>query len=144
VNCPRCGDDNHYSDRFCSTCGLDLATYRNLWPQPPLSDSGGTLETAPAQTPAGYVPPATQAPVADPPDLPSYLGWAAALVALCWPAFWAGIPALVYAGRVESHLASGDISAARQASEKARNWCWVTFLAGLLLWAVALAVLALV
>ena len=74
--------------------------------------------------------------------MPSYLGWAAALLALCWPAFWAAIPALVHAGRVEARLEAGDLAGAREASEKARTWCWVTFLAGLVLWAVFLALLA--
>ena len=70
--------------------------------------------------------------------VPTYLGWAAALLALCWPAWPAGIVALVYANRAEARLAEGDRAGAKQSSNKARTWCWITVGAGLVLWVVAL------
>jgi hypothetical protein len=153
ADCPRCGDPIDEDDSFCSACGLDLATYHNLWPEPaaqvatPLVAASPMSSSDPAPLPSHVSPPGAQ-PWGAPddqtaaPDVPSYLGWAAILVTLCWPAFWAGIPALAYAGRVETRLASGDLTGAQEASAKARTWCWVTFWAGLVLWAVALTLVA--
>lgn len=153
MRCPRCGDITDDSDRFCSSCGQDLVTYRNLWPQTPARTSG-PLTPPPAGTPHPQQaeperaeplqtealqaePPQTEA-ATEAPNVPTYLGWAAALTTLCWPALWAGIPALVHASRVESRLAAGDLEGARESSQRARTWCWVTFWAGLVLWAVIL------
>ena len=52
---------------------------------------------------------------------PTYLGWAAALVTLCWPAFWAGIPAVVHAGRAESLLAAGDLAGAQRGGDEGQD-----------------------
>lgn len=57
---------------------------------------------------------------------------------LCWPAFWAAIPAVKHASRAETQLAGGDVEGARESSQKAQTWCWVTFWAGLVLWALIL------
>jgi hypothetical protein len=155
--CPRCGDTNHDSDRFCSSCGQDLATYRQLWsggisPSAPAAPQYPVTPTITAPTPvvsaplpAGLaVPTPAAAPVrvAETPEMPTYLGWASVLLALCWLAFWAAIPALVYAGRTESRLARGDIRGAWDSSRKAKTWCWVTFCAGCVLWAVVLVLVA--
>jgi len=74
--------------------------------------------------------------------IPSYLSWAAALLAFCWPAWPAAVTALVYASGTESRLAGGDAAGAREASRKAKQWCWITFGAGLILWAVVLTLVA--
>jgi hypothetical protein len=150
--CPRCGDTNHDSDRFCSFCGQDLSTYRRLWPgaavpgaapvaagAPPAPGPQTTPPSAPAAS--SFAKPQATACTTEAPQISSYLGWAAVLLTLCWPAFWAGITALVYAGRTESRLAAGDMAGARQSSLKAKSWCWVTFVAGLLLWVAALVLL---
>ncbi len=155
ANCPRCGDTADYDDRFCSSCGLDLMTYSNLWPEP-VSDAApeayATGAAAPGEragvvaahpSPAGpKAPESRMSPAVETPRVPTYLGWAAVLVILCWPAFWAGIPALVHAGRAESRLDVGDLPGAREAAAKARIWCWVTFWSGILLWTVALTLVA--
>ena len=73
--------------------------------------------------------------------VPSYLGWAAAILTCCWPAWPAGVTALVFASRTESRLAAGDLAGARDYSRKAKTWCWVTLVAGLVLWVVILSVL---
>ena len=80
-------------------------------------------------------------PTVETPRVPSYLGWAIALLICCWPAWPAGIAAVVYASRTESRLAEGDAVAARESSRKAKIWCWVTFGAGIVLWATALALI---
>jgi hypothetical protein len=77
-------------------------------------------------------------PAADLEAIPSYLSWAAALLAFCWPAWPAAVTALVYASRAESRVTGGDLAGAREASRKAKQWCWITFGAGLILWEVAL------
>ncbi len=50
----------------------------------------------------------------------------------------AAVTALVHASRAESRVAAGDPAGAREASRKAKQWCWVTLGAGLILWAVVL------
>jgi hypothetical protein len=146
--CPRCGESNPDSDRFCSDCGQDLATYRRLWTvAAPPAPTTQPLAAAPVATavPLHAGAPVTLSsaeslPVAPPaaPRVPDYLGWAAALLALCWPAFWAAIPALVFASRAESQLARGDIGGAWASASRAKTWCWVTFCAGCVLWVVIL------
>ncbi len=59
------------------------------------------------------------------PNIPSYMGWAIAVLILCfWPT---GIAAVVHASRVNSRLALGDIAGAQESSRKAKMWCWITF-----------------
>ncbi len=140
--CPRCGETNPDSDRFCSFCGQDLFSYRRLW-----NDGAAPLAavTAPPATglatPVLATAPAYTAAATEVPEMPTYLGWASALLALCWPAFWAAVPALAYAARAESLLAAGDIRSAQRAAGRAKMWCWVAFCAGLVLWVVVLAVI---
>jgi hypothetical protein len=161
--CPRCGETNVGSDRFCSACGQDLTTYRRLWratstplrspgvPQPPSTyQAPPTTQAVPAHAgPPPYQPTTTQqapqhgfaSPVVVAPSTPSYLGWAIALLVCCWPAWPAGVAAVVYAGRAEAGLAEGDAVGAWESSRKAKRWCWVTFGAGLVLWVVSLSLI---
>ncbi|MCU0780558.1 MAG: CD225/dispanin family protein, partial [Akkermansiaceae bacterium] len=62
--------------------------------------------------------------------VPNYL-WQAIVVTIlcCWPF---GIPAIVYAAKVDDLAARGDMAGAVAASNNARTWCWVAFLVGLL------------
>jgi hypothetical protein len=64
-----------------------------------------------------------------PPDIPNYL-WQSIAVTLCccWPV---GIPAIVFAARVNAFVASGNYTGAREASQRARNWVLAAFIAGL-------------
>jgi len=151
--CPRCGDYNQEADRFCSTCGQDLVTYQRIWsttlpaattlPQPgspadPLN--GRTVPVTATSSPTAlqsHLHTDATAPKSLMP-IPTHRGWAAALLALCWPAFWAAIPALVHANRAEERLAAGDTRGAWESSNKAKDWCWVAFAAGLLLWVLLL------
>jgi hypothetical protein len=115
--CPRCGAASKDTDRFCGACGLDLAVYRGV-PQ--------------------YRPAAPSYDVAE--HIPSYLGWAIAVLILCfWPT---GIAAVIYAGQVESRLAYGNLAGARESSRKARMWCWITFAIGVAIWALTIALIA--
>lgn len=62
--------------------------------------------------------------------IPNYL-WQSIVVTLfcCWPL---GIPAIVFAAKVDGFVARGDIAGAREASGKAKMWCWWSFGSGLL------------
>ncbi len=80
----------------------------------------------------GYQPPpyqpgyyAARGPFGAIPRIPSYLGWAIAVLIVCfWPT---GIVAVVYASQVDNKVALGDIQGAMESSRKAKTWCWVTF-----------------
>lgn len=73
--------------------------------------------------------------------IPSYL-WQSIVVTIlcCWPL---GIPAIVYAAKVEGLKSRGDIAGARAASNSAKTWCWVSFGLGLGVLVIYLAVVIL-
>jgi hypothetical protein len=62
--------------------------------------------------------------------VPNYLTQAI-LVTLCccWPF---GIPAIICAAKVNTHLARGEYEQAVRESNNARKWCWVSFMLGIL------------
>lgn len=110
-----------------------------LRPAPVSTEPGGGTENPPPMESAMESP--SQAPVLTPaagsmgPGLsssekvPTYL-WQSivCLVLCCLPA---AIPALIFATKVEPALKRGDIAAAREASGKAKMWCWIAFGIGL-------------
>jgi hypothetical protein len=167
--CPQCGGTNESTARFCNACGLDLNKYREQWRatadagtqsgyQPPAAQAAAHQAPASAspayqapyqptyQYPGAYQPPPYRsmggyAPI---PRVPSYMGWAIAVLIVCfWPT---GIAAVVFASQVGEKLGMGDIAGAQRSSHKAKMWCWITFgisLAGWvilgIIWAVALS-----
>jgi hypothetical protein len=157
--CPQCGANNEDSARFCTTCGLDLDKYRQQWQEP---GTGSPGQPAGQQAPAYPPPPRQQAPgyqqqyqrpyqppyqapqyyPATPPygsipRVPSHMGWAIAVLILCfWPT---GIVAVVYASQVGNKLSLGDFAGAQQSSHKAKVWCWVTF--GIAIAAIVIAII---
>ena len=69
------------------------------------------------------------------PDVPTYLPHAILATIFCCLPF--GIAAIIYAARVSTLVAAGDLEGAGNASDKARAWCWYSFGTGLavtLLW----------
>ncbi len=158
--CPQCGSANDDTARFCSNCGMDLAKYKEQWQdsgQQAAEDTGGTYEEPGQQTPAYDQPPyysqppyqqQYQQPYQPPPyraaggygpvpHVPSYLGWAIAVLILCfWPT---GIAAVVYATQVGNKLILGDVAGAQESSRKAKMWCWISF--GIAIAGVVLAIL---
>lgn len=69
-------------------------------------------------------------PVAAPPgELVSWLVPSVLVTLFCCQ--FLGIPAIVYAARVDPLLGAGDIAGAREASRKARFWCLLAFGVGL-------------
>jgi len=65
------------------------------------------------------------APMNQPVHVPNNLVWAILSLIFCfWPT---GIPAVVYAAKVDSRVARGDIYGAQEAAAKSRKWAWISF-----------------
>ena len=75
-------------------------------------------------------------------DIPTYLAPAILVTLFCCLPF--GIPAIVFAAQVNSKRAAGDIEGAKESSQKAKTWCWVSFFCWLAMVAIYLLVFALV
>ena len=77
-------------------------------------------------------------------SIPTYL-WQSIVVTIlcCLPL---GIPAIVFAAKVNGLVAAGQIEEAKKASGQAKMWCWISFGIGLvaIIAQVAIQVLALV
>jgi hypothetical protein len=58
-------------------------------------------------------------------DIPNYLWQSIVVTVFCCWAF--GIPAIVFAAKVDGLKGRGDLVAARAASDSAKMWCWVSF-----------------
>lgn len=86
--------------------------------------SAGIPPLAGSQPVSPYTPPTAQS-VPMPPGgrIPNYL-WQSIVVTIfcCWPF---GIPAIVYAAKVDGLVARGDIAGAMAASASAKTWCIV-------------------
>lgn len=87
-----------------------------------------------------YAPPVRRdpAPISYGPQIPSYL-WQSIVVTIicCWPF---GIPAIVYAAKVDGLQTRGDILGAMEASKNAKMWCMISagvFLVFGVLWLLA-------
>ena len=101
------------------------------YPPPPYQQhSQRNYQSPPYQT-GGY------GPYGSAPRIPNYLGWAIAVLILCfWPT---GIAAVVFAAQVDNRVAIGDYFGAQESSRKAKMWCWITFGIGVGLWVIAIA-----
>ncbi len=60
--------------------------------------------------------------------MPNYLVASILVTVLCCVPF--GIPAIVYAAKVDSLVGQGDLAGARYASEQAKKWCWIAGIMG--------------
>jgi t-SNARE complex subunit (syntaxin) len=60
--------------------------------------------------------------------------WAILATIFCCVPF--GIVAIVYAAQVDGKVAVGDYAGAVATSHKARNWCWISFAVGIVVWVV--------
>jgi hypothetical protein len=105
----------------------------------PASTLTGVFESSSSPSaPAPQIMPANQAvPVAQATVLPpagtqveNYLVWAIlSTICCCIPL---GIPAIVFSTQVNSKLAAGDVTGARESARKAKMWCWIAFGAGII------------
>ena len=71
---------------------------------------------------AGYNQPYAQGAAS---NIPNYLVQSILVTLCCCLPF--GIPAIVYASKVEGLERMGDIAGAQEASAKAKMWCWIGF-----------------
>lgn len=100
-----------------------------------------SLEAPPAMSPApsSYVAPAATAATAAPalapasasgqPEPPTYLWQSIVVMLLCCIPL--GISALVFSTKVKPAYAAGDYAAALEASKKAKTWCIIALVVGL-------------
>ena len=83
----------------------------------------------PPATTSPYAAPTTHTTVYHGEPIPKYLWQSIVVTVLCCLPF--GIPAIVYAAKVDGLKQAGDINGARAASASAKTWCTVSFGLGL-------------
>jgi len=105
--CPQCGASNADNAAVCVQCGRNLQAGVAATPLP---------VTGTVMPPAGTT-------------VPNYLVFAILTTVFC--CIPTGIPAIIYAARVNEKLARGDYAGAQAASNNAKIWCWVSFGIGL-------------
>lgn len=109
--CAQCGTKAEENARFCAKCGRDLF------------DSSEQPRPVPETREAGAYAPTYRSE--DRPHIPNHLVWAIlATIFCCLPT---GIVSIVYAAQVDSLIAAGNFPGARQSSENAKTWAWVSF-----------------
>lgn len=139
--CPSCGSQLADDARFCQVCGAEVSEGAVQWtdapPPPPVGQAGTPYPNTPPQPPHGQQPaygtesgPAYSAP----PPPPNYL-WQAIVVTLCccWPL---GIPAIVFAARVNGKHAVGDYAGAQQDSARAKQFTILALVLGFVVTAI--------
>ena len=72
------------------------------------------------------------------PDIPNYM--VLAILLTIFGCVLTGIVAIVAAARVNSRLEIRDVLGAREASETAKIWCWITFGVGVAFWTIFLLI----
>lgn len=120
MNCPNCGTSNLDNATICINCGRPLTAAG----EPPAS----TYTPPPPPPPpsaATYIPPTGPGGPAPGPAIPNYLVQSI-LVTLCC-CLPLGIVAIIFAAQVNQKLAAGDVAGARDASSKAKMFCWIAF-----------------
>jgi hypothetical protein len=89
--------------------------------------SAAMVQQPPALGQPSPYPSPYQPPMASGTELPNYL-WQSIVVTVlcCWPL---GIPAIVYAAKVDGLKARGDMRGAMDASANAKKWCIISLVA---------------
>ena len=121
--CPNCGTESDESAKFCRNCGKALPGAEEHV-APSSIDSFDTAQGGAGDVSAG--PAGSYDAV---PHIPNYLVQAIIVTILC--CLPAGIVSIVYAAQVNGKVAAGDIAGAREASQKAKMWAWISFGVGL-------------
>ena len=106
MNCPNCGTSNLDTASICANCGKSLSggPSHSYTPPPPGGSFGGPSPSAE--------------------KIPNYLVQSIVLLCCCFPL---AIVAIIFAAQVNTKLAAGDIAGAREASSKAKMFCWIAF-----------------
>lgn len=103
----------------------------------PVSSQQVVPQPTPGPAHSPYAPPSAISGSASK-EIPNYL-WQSIVVTIfcCWPF---GIPAIVYAAKVDGLKARGDIQGALAASKNAKTWCLVSLILGLIVVAVVIVI----
>lgn len=109
TGCPPSGNVKH-----CYQCGRIIAAAAAICPGCGVQQPG-SRDTSTSFVPGRHVP--------------TYLVQAIFCTLFCCLPF--GIVAIVYAAQAMGRLAAGDYRGAVKASDSARTWCWVSFLTGI-------------
>jgi Interferon-induced transmembrane protein/zinc-ribbon domain len=129
LNCPNCGTSNLDTASICVNCGKPLSgAPAHSYTPPPAPPSTHTPPRPPGGGSYG-TPPAGE-------KIPNYLVPSIILLCCCFPL---AIVAIIFAAQVNSKLAAGDIAGAREASSKAKMFCWIAFGLGIVCWGIWLA-----
>ena len=136
--CKECGTQNSDDAKFCSRCGSKLKedestggeSYSNSNYQGNNNVNGKNGENGENQgnfqnRNSGY-----NNYNGPRPNIPNYLVWSILSTIFCCLPF--GIVAIVYASKVNSNLAIGNIFKAQRASDKAKNWTLASFICGII------------
>lgn len=115
IQCPACGADLPPGARFCDRCGAAVA-------RADVHDPFGPYRAE--VPPQGATPPGAPAV-----RVPNHLVPAILATVLCCAPF--GIPAIIYAARVNEKVARGDMEGARRDSRLAGNWALAALVTGL-------------
>jgi len=148
LNCPNCGTSNLDNASICANCGRPLNA-----PPPPKEPESQSYMPPPPPSPSSYTPPppsstsytppsssSSYAPPYTPPGgpIPNYLIQSIFITLCCCLPL--GVVAIIFAAQVNSKLAAGDIAGAREASSKAKLFCWIGLGVGLafaLIWMIS-------
>jgi hypothetical protein len=116
---------------------LKVATAATVSQEPASGPSMASSPASPYQSPAS-APSSVQLPPGQ--QIPSYL-WQSIVVTIlcCWPL---GIPAIVFAAKVEGLKARGDFAAAKEASDNAKKWSIISLVLGLVVILIYIALAA--
>jgi hypothetical protein len=118
VNCSRCGTSIPDENPACPNCGLPRFAQ----------------DHAPHRPQVSYIPP--PAPLTEP--VRNYLVPSIILTICCCTPF--GIIAIIFAAMAASKQSSGDMAGAREAASKARLFCWLAFIIGVISYIVFIAI----
>ena len=112
--CPNCGQPIQDNSKFCTNCGASI-------PTPNETQYHSFTEEPPQPTPQSNSKPFVPKPS-------NYLALAILATIFCCLPF--GIPAIVFAAKVDNLWVSGDYQGAEEASRKAKRWVWVSVITG--------------
>ncbi len=117
--CKKCGmqiDDNAF---FCEHCGADQRPAANAQPEAAVWQPSQPEYSAEPQQ--GYQPVYNTMPGAEPVKGTAYLVWSILVTLFCCLPL--GIPAIIFAAKIDNCNAQGDFGGAAENARKAKNFC---------------------
>ena len=109
--CKKCGMQIDDNSNFCEHCGAD---------QRPAAQPEA-FNPQPQESPIGYQPVFNPQPEAAPVKGTAYLVWSILVTLFCCMPL--GIPAIIFAAKIDNCNARGDFYAAAQNARKAKSFC---------------------